>query len=427
MAYGRKRKQARSGWRVRPRGVLDAVGGVSRTVWNNRKTLYNAGKKAYNAVKRKFTPKNRPTKRRKKIGAYVGNSDAFIAGNNDLSRMRATIGRYPKLRPTRLLKLINVGMTSRLERFQGITNFDTNTGYFTIANRLDTTTGVVTQPLHVYNLTIFKNSAASTPTFGTAYGWTSTTGSADPVRQTLLGQSNDGIGTTSTLQSEKATLTSGAQAHHVYHDWSHIKLNLYGARSRPTWFKVSFVQVKNELCNFAVASTANERFGELINALTGNMTYSNLQARDTKALGYLKVLRSFRYMIEPERSIDLNTNCGKIKECNLFYRHGRVLDLRPHEERADLNQLAHAQADGIDYELNASALNTCADAAQVFMIIQAWSPSRSEQTTAAWTAQGTNYAPMLPNVWTAKADPNAAGQDVPSYDMVFRQKYSMPV
>jgi len=384
-------------------------------------------------VKRKWSERRKSTKRRKGNGGGGGDS---YGGTNDISRSRRSIGRYPRLKPNRLLKLIKVGMSDRIERFQGITNFDTNCGFFTIANREDSTTGVIGAPIHTYNLTVFKNCQDSgTPILGHAYGWSSNLGDADVVRKTLAGQDYNGTGTVVSWQAEEFRGPTNVTSYpnefpnvsKILHEWTEVKLNLYGARRRPTWFNIDFVQVKNEFANFSSADGSNPRFIELMNALTGNMTYSNLQTRDTKALNMLKFIRRMKYMIPAETSTDLNTACGKIKEVKIFLKHGRVLNMQPHENRGDALAIGHKQEDGIDYEKYQAALNTPADGAQIFMIIRAWSPSRDVKTTTQWSAYGTNYTPLLSDMFTAKPFPADAtsAPDCPSYDMILRQKYSV--
>jgi len=431
---GRRRLQSRA---VVPHnnrrvGALATVANVGRLAYNNRGII----KSAYKAVKRKFTQKKTSTKRRKGNHSVPGNFD--VGGGNDISRSKRTVGRYPALKPNRLLSLIKVGMSDRVERFQGITNFDTNTGFFTIANRLDTTTNQVTQPMHVYNLTVFKNTVdAPTPVLGNAYGWDNETGAAGVTRFRLNGQDATGTTFIPGWTSEKlvgpvddAVLgdldMEFPNATKILHEWTEIKLNLYGARRRPTWFNIDFVRVKNEFANFSSASTDNERFKELCNCLTGNMVYSNLQTRDNSALKFLTFVKRMKYFIPAEQSTDLNTACGKIKEVKIFMKHGRILDMRAHETKIGEQQLGHKQEDGIDYELKQEALNTCADGQQLFMIIRAWSPARHTATTPQWLSVGTNYTPLPSTVWTAKADPTVAVHDVPSYDIILRQKYSCP-
>jgi len=389
------------------------------------------GGEGYKIAKQVYRDHQERKSKRQKTSASTGNVQ--YGGGNDFSRARGRFGRYPRLKPSRLLKLINVGMSSRIERFQGITNFDTNTGFFTIANREESDTGFITMPLHVYNLTVFKNNNLSpTPVLGQAIGWDGNTGAAGIIRKQLLGQNPTGLLTTAEWTSEKlggpelagTALPNSAKIHH---EWTQVNLNLYGARVRPTWFKISFMQVRNEFANFSSAAPDNERFRELINSLTGNMIYSNLQTRDMSAMKFVKVLKSYKYMIPADTNVDLNTACGKIKEVKLFYKHGRVLNMMAHENKLDSERLGHKQEDGIDYETYQEPLNTCADPAQVFMVIQAWSPSRASATTAQWALAGTNYTPLASDVWTAKSTPTSDPRlDVPSYDMILRQKYSVP-
>jgi len=422
------RKKSRPVRRRRTQAVAAA-----RFAWRNRGPLINAARYAGKRFGGKLPDGGGSSKRRKGSGPKTYSTSGF--GGNDISRSKRTVGRYPRLKPNRLLKLINVGMSARTEKFQGITNFDTNTGFFSIANRGDTTTGIVTVPMHVYNLIVFKNSDTSTPELGHAYAWSSSLGTASVVREPIFGMDPTGTTSNKGWQSENLRGPSYlglvgdtmdfANAEKLLHEWTQVKLNLYGARSRPTWFMIDFVQVKNEFANFASAAGSNERFIELINALTGSMTYSNLQSRDTRALSFLKFVKRFRYMIPAENSTDLNTACGKIKEVKLFIKHGRVLNMAPHENRDGLVRLGHAQVDGGDFETNNVVLNTCADAAQMFMIVRAWSPSRREDTTANWAGIGTNYSPIASTVYTAKSVGGGLN-DVPSYDMILRQKYSVP-
>jgi len=406
---------------------------AASALWRNRGSIANAARYATKRFGGKLDSGPAPKRRNTTRGTKSYSTRGF--GGNDISYARGTIGRTPKLRPKRLLKLINVGMNSRIEKFQGITNFDTNTGYFTIANREDTTTGVITQPLHVYNLSIFKNTPnAPRPVLANAYGWSGSTGAGTVVRNQLLGMNFSGTATNSDWASEEfagpsetlGVISEFPTCRKLLHDWTQVKMNLYGARTRPTWFKISFVQVRNEFANFASAGANNERFIELINYLTGSMTFSNLQTRDVSAAKYLKVLKSYKYLIPADLSTDLNTASGKIKEVRLFYKHGRVLNMAPHETRTDAQRLGHAQADGGDFEVNSVPLNTPADAAQVFMIVQAWSPSRHSATTADWATVTTNYTPLASTMWTAAAKPTTAGLDCPSYDIILRQKYSVP-
>jgi len=359
---------------------------------------------------------------------------ATAGGSSSITRSKATIGRYPALKPNRLLKLIKCGMTDRKEIFQGITNFDTNCGYFTIANRSDSTTGVITQPLHVYHLTGFYNNGDQPqPFLGRAFGWYNAAATAPVEAYSLAGMSSDGTGLTGdwTPMVNHGPISSTVQwafpnADRILHEYTNIKMNLYGARARPTWFNVDIVQVRNEHCNFASADPSHPRFKELISALTSSHTFSNLQTRDTSALKYLKFIKRFKYYIPAEQSTDLNTATGNIKEVKIFVRHGRILNMTSHESKADLEIIPHEQVDGGDYEKQVRVLNTCADSAQMFVIVRAWSPVRYPSTTAQWSTAGTNYTPLGANVWNAKPNPAVAGLDCPSYDMVMTRQWTSP-
>lgn len=428
----RKKPTTRSGRRIRqwqgPAAL--AVGRAARAGYNVARKFGMSRKGAYGVAAAAGVGGGAYAYKNRKTGT------APVSLGNDMSRSSKVVGRYPALKPNRLLQLIKCGMTERLDRFQGITNFDTNCGYFTIANREDSTNGTITTPLHSYNLTNFANTNTSgTPVLGQAYGWDGPTGTANIVEYTLQGMDSTGsggvTGWTAVNSRGPSTVATATQtplpnADKIMHEYTSVNMNLYGMRFRPCWFNIDFVRVKNEYCNFSTANTANARFKELISALTTSHTYSNLQSRDQKALKFLTFVKRFRYYIPPENSTDLNTATGRIKHVKIFMKHGKILDMTAHETRADAEFIGHYQADGADYETGGSVLNTCAEGQQLFMLVRAWSPTRAANTAVGWFGVGVNYAPLVSNVWNAKPVATAIASDVPSYDMVLTNKWTAP-
>lgn len=125
----------------------------------------------------------RTSRTAKRILQQTGTAQAQTG--NELSKFSTKVGRYPKLKPTRLLKLMKAGMTDVVLRSQGISNFDTNVGWYSLANRGYTDgIGDVIIPMHVWDLTKFPNISSTAPA-GYAYGWDTTSAAASLTRIVL--------------------------------------------------------------------------------------------------------------------------------------------------------------------------------------------------------------------------------------------------
>jgi hypothetical protein len=224
----------------------------------------------------------------------------------------------------------------------------------------------------------------------------------------------------------------------VQHEWTQMKLNLYGARHRTTTFYIDFVRFKDPKANFFEASnTFNVEARDALEYLTGGLMYSNLVSRETKGGRHLDVVKRLKYTVAAETSLDLNTATGKIKNVNIFIRHGRVLRYDRDEDMTNGEpnyppenpDLPHAHADGADWQANLHPNRTVHPRARLYCLIRAFAPQRSVFAETAWnTSPNVPFPYISPNFHSVIPSTSASGvahvNNEPSYDMIVRNKYS---
>jgi len=393
--------------RYAPYAAAQALARGARMAYENRQMIQDATQ----AVKRKaqglFRRRPKKAARTTKTVASVSNP---YAGGNDYTRSKRTVGRYKKPTVQRLNRLVQVGMNNQIYRFQNITNFDTNTGAFPLANWQFTNNSTVS-PFHVYDLTSLPNNAAQAP--GKYYGWTDLTSAANVVRFPLPGQTAAGAADASghwQIENKggvNATSTN-PNASKMVHNWSDVRLLLYGARKRTTRFDIMFFRVADEFSNLHYANVSNPELKELCQYIERPAIYTPLQsltgAHITKKI---RMIKSFTHYISASQTTDVDTSVGKTKEVRIFLRHGKVYNLDyKHWNEDGTTVLPHAQEDGIDYEQDTKQHNHPWYSSQVFMVIRAFAPERVAGKTA------------YPSTADANVDP--------SYDIIIRNSVSTP-
>lgn len=414
-SYIMYRRAARGAARVVRRAGAYVAGAAAATA-----TRY--GKKAarrYVKTRKTKTSSVRSSLGRKMMQPVVRRtyvSEAAGTGN-ELTRVKRTVGRYPQLTNNRLMKLMRAGMTDVILRAQGLTNFDTNVGYYPLANRQETE-GLNIVPIHVWDLTTFPNNTTSVQA-GYAYGWNNLTAGATLVRPSLSVQTPAGAKENSGFyQVEKSSgdMKQGvlSQASKIMHDWSDIRLNLYGARKRGTTFYIDVVRCKDEFSNLVFGGTGNNDLMELIRTMQSPLIYSNLQSYNPHNLKKLQIIKSFKYYV-PGGSLDDLDTIGKVKEFKLFLRQGNVYNYAWQQTGAP--GLPHEQSDGVDYTNNDGVYNSPFHGSRVFLVIRAFSPERRTQAAAAW-----NSVDPVKGITEVPADPLTE----PSYDLIVRNKFTLP-
>lgn len=349
----------------------------------------------------------RPVKR---LQQYVGMSPST---GNELSSYKKTVGRYPALSPNRLLKLMKSGMNETILRAQGITQFDTNVGYYPLANRSSTDTGEILIPCHVWDLTCFNNT--SEVTAGHVFRWASSAGSADLLRNVLPTTNfdgtieNGGFYEVEKTSAGKETGVAYPRTKNACHEWSSISMNLYGARKRGTTYYIDVVRVKNELGHPLAAGLANTELKQLFQQWQSKLIYSNLQQYNKTATRGVQIVKSFKFYVPGGSADDLDT-IGKIKEFKLFLKQGNVYDMS-WDCSTTADDIGHNVADGQDFTDGWVPVNTPRHGSRLMLVIRAFSPERRTNTAAAWNALG--------GMTVAPSD----ALTEPSYDLIVRNKW----
>lgn len=393
----------------RSAGAVVAATGAN-AIYRGGRALINLAKNAapyarkYGAkstLDRKFGPK--PKKSRYNSTRSIGPTQDAIGGGNDWTVSKRTVGYKKPNTLARLSKMMEVGMQKSIYRFQGLTNFDTNTGFFPISN-WQFTGGEVRMPIHIYDLTSFPNTSAAPVCYG--YQWVSTAANSDVNRFNFEGQTPTGTLTPNWNTENGVPITAFPNSRVMRHDWTDVRINFYGPRKRTTKYEVFFVRVKDEFANPLVAGTSNPAIKELFAYLERPSTFSNLQTYQTNVAKKLKIVKKFTYWVSAGQTTDVDTTVGKIKEARIFMRHDKVYNLDWRHEGTGTSTLSHVQADGAHYVQDVSHHNNPWHGSRLMMIIRAFAPERR-----------TGINPTAP-VADANIDP--------TYDILIRNAISTP-
>lgn len=322
-------------------------------------------------VKRKARGLWRPKKKTKPNNSSTTVGQQY-GGGNDWTVSTRRVGYRKKPTLSRLARMMEVGMHKQIFRFQGLTRFDTNVGFYKLWNALETSTNSVNLPVHIYDLTSFNNIGNYSP--ARRFGWTSQATTADCGTANLPCQNAAGATDVAgpwILENGEGTVTNSRI---MRHDWSDIRFNFYGPRKRTTKFEVMFVRVKDELANPLIAGASNASFKDLMNYLERPCIFSNLQTFQPHIAKKMRIVKKYTYWVSAGQTTDVDTTVGKIKEARIFMRHDRIynLDWR-HEGGADL---AHGADDGIDFVQDQLHHNGPWYGSRLLMIVRAFAPER---------------------------------------------------
>lgn len=285
------------------------------------------------------------------------------------SRRRLTLKKF------KLRKIVNNNRQRLIMRFQGLTNFDTNSGYFSLPNWVNATTGYMLSPLHMYDITTVPNQSTVTQLPAARwYGYSGTGADANPFHTILQGQTNE-----STVLSDKWNPEKGNigpyRADTFHHDWTSVRMNLYGARKRTTYFDIMFVRFSQDYANLWTGNSSNPDLKQLFAYLVRPLMFSNLNTFRPNVSKNITIVKKFRHYIEPQQTIDLNTTTGKIKEVNIFIRHNTKYKL-DYAEGQTIPGISNV--DIVDYpsDISNDNNNSPMHKSRMFMIVRAFAPEQ---------------------------------------------------
>lgn len=286
-------------------------------------------------------------------------------------------------------------------RVQGITQFDTSSGFYALSTRRNTTPAPNIQylPVHVWDLTCLPQGANQAPVGFALFQQGVTTNGTFQLNQT---DPTGAVVANNNLQNENITNTFTQPWRKSLHDFTHIKLNLYGVRNRATKFMVQIIQLTDEYADFITGAQANVEKAKVYDYLARPFMYNNLNIGDPQTKVDIKVIKQFTTIID---SITLDqvgaaNAIPKIQTVNWFIKHNRMrlYDWR-RNDTPDLNNNAAYDIEQTNVEQRVDPKK------RIYMVIRAMSPTNSQ-------VAGITPTSVAPDVNTE-----------PSYDCVIRQKH----
>lgn len=337
-------------------------------------------------------------------------------GSNQFTRSR----KYKRYQKYTLKKHLYPAVAPVEDRFQGLTNFDTNSGYTRLSQFA--VGGRVYPPVVIMDLTSFQ-AGGDIPPVMKRIGWENLTTTAAVTSYNIYGQSANGepsTGTASWTVTDTNT-TAIALIPRVFLKWVDLRFNLYGARNRTTTFNLYLVKFPETTQNLFTSPGAREA-AELLQYLERPLIYNNLQIGDQSVIKKMNIVKKYSWTVQPMTNDSLNTTTGNIKEAKVFINMNKALNLSwpdegTHEGHALPNGLNN---DGIDYEIrNAQHRTGPVYGSRVYAILTAFSPVLKNFTQAGEP----NLTPS-----EAYARFGTGGNDVdagiePSFDFLIRRGY----
>lgn len=322
------------------------------------------------------------------------------------------------------MSLARAAMSPIYFRVQGLSQYDTNAGYYPIAQRSITSFNgmTYTSPLHFWEITSVCNidgaQAINQPNVGWGAGWTVNNGTGTVVFNALNSQNPAGLNVGfATLQTENVATSSifhgSATFRNAFHCWTNIKMNLYGVRKRATRYVIQVVMFKDADATDPVinitnnVSTSCQQFEQkaldMVDYLVKPFVYNNILLGDVQARQYIKVLKSYDVTIDPIQTTEYGgeTATPHMQTLNLFIRHNKNRRF----DWLDTGGQSAATATA-NWEQNVNGVQCRVNAKdRVYLMIRA----------------------MSPDINIANWDTSANAIQEPSYDLVMRHKYLKPI
>ena len=258
-------------------------------------------------------------------------------------------------------------------------------------------------PIHIYDMTQFPCNTASVPAGWYFYVNTAT---GDITRANLTSVLNTGTGSSVNWQNEKGQWVSGDEQRKVMHDWSDVRLQLYGPTKTTTRFTVTFFTVNNDFANPGSATTTNVEFIKMMDWFTYKDVYNPLVMRTTDDGKKIRIVKRFTYYVGAYDSGQASGGTNR-KVVRIFMRHNKLYNL---DWQAGTMVDFRDAADAGEYVANTTFYNYPHEKARLFMAIQA--------QAVAHDISGAEIQP-----WTSPVD---IGFD-PTYDILARNAFTCNV
>jgi hypothetical protein len=336
------------------------------------KTYYAMGKNNAAGVATNSTTMTNVFKKKRKA-PELSVEQALTKSNHKVYMQKYKLGR-----------IVHATTNRVIDRYQNISNFDTNVGAVWCANYKSN--AWVHMPMLILDLGSIEQGAPEGGGPAALFNphWTSI-GADSPIQfMPIEGTNPDGTKNGRyKFQHENDSDEAGEYSHATaVLDWVNLRMNLYGQRKRTTKFLVSIVQFTQDENDIHEGSGSNIDKRALFQYLERPFIYSNLQQDSVKKKTGIKIIKEFTYNVAPMTSIDLNTATGNIHEANIFVKINKRMDYQ--YTKGDAQMLPHDVADGQDYTEFVGHPNSIhrnpKPRQNVYVFIRAFAPVRKDVT-----------------------------------------------
>jgi len=376
---GRRLRQDR---RIAPRrytGPFAALAAGTRFAYRNRQAIWNAGQSVRNMVGRKRAAPGRAPQPRARQRLIERAYEPAMTGNS-LTKVKSSF-KLKKVVPD----ATNLMMAHIVDRWNSVSNFDTNTGNIGIVNKTHPSGVGSIIPLLTFNLSGYNqlDRATDDSSVCAAWDWESNSSLANLRRFFVNGADNLGALSQPKWRVETTTSNNSTAGQlnipKILMKSIEVKMNLYGTRKRDTKFMIDLVRIKDDECDFNSASLSNMEFKNMIDGLTKPLVWSNINVNESNRQvprKKLDFIRSWTYSVPAASTDDINTTVGNIKEVTLNLTFNKIINYQRFDEQS---LLGHAQTDGDDYIVNTSSIiyEQPNETSRMYLMVRAFAPERS--------------------------------------------------
>lgn len=324
--YGRLAARQARGWKTAKRVGLSALGAAATLVGMKRAAAYAGGRSAKRSrgVKKSTGRYRRLRIRRPTRSRRTGRKLVSITPTTEYTREKVKTGRRPGDLAARIL---NAGIRRQVTSFKGFRDtvgFSGDLGQYILS--CDTGTTSQPMPVYIYNLTATINSGAAPSPMLRLIG-----NNTSSFYWTLQNGQSSGGGSSTLLQTKWRYGNTAPTFTRAVHDWSRIRLNLYGAKNRPIAVRVRLVQCLDDQCqpeqiqSGGVSVANNNNFWlNYLKPLMSNPIAANNAVPEKKCF---KILETRVYNFQPTLTIENDTDAA-IRTVDWFYRSGKIVDFQ---------------------------------------------------------------------------------------------------
>lgn len=336
----------------------------------------NGVRKVYRRSKRMRRTSNRRTRGNKRTMPQNLGRRVRPRLTTSLSREAAGPGnelvrRYNRVnRPWISVRRLALGAYQpRIDHFQGISNFDTNSGYEYFVNKGGLINDPILLPMKWLEITNWGNRSAATAFH--SLGWSAADSAANVTSDVIQGQQQGGVATQPTWEVIQGPLNGVVDANKAYIKYLKCEFNFYGARKRFTRFQVHHVKM-NDNESDPVRNGSNIGARQFISAMEKDLIYSNMGLTNNEWKKRVKILNTWTYNVQPMTSTDLNTTTGKIMNAKIFLSINKLFTMR---DPASIQLPSHLH--GAQYFNDSDgSRDTVHPKAREFLLITAFAPDR---------------------------------------------------